>query len=195
LTKPEPHPRNAPIEYLFAAIVAMVGFLASAMSAHMVTIMAAFGIAASAAVAVAALRGVAQTAARLAEIVFGARLSPVALGLVATAFLPASFVAAGLTGVSIVFGAGFALLYGAGNGLATIVRGTLPLALFGSTGYGARVGRLVAPGFFLAAAAPTIFALVMEWGGAQTGIALGLAVASATFVAMLMLTRIVGRHR
>jgi MFS family permease len=134
LTKPEPHPRNAPIEYLFAAIVAMVGFLASAMSAHMVTIMAAFGIAASAAVAVAALRGVAQTAARLAEIVFGARLSPVALGLVATAFLPASFVAAGLTGVSIVFGAGFALLYGAGNGLATIVRGTLPLALFGSTG-------------------------------------------------------------
>lgn len=35
----------------------------------------------------------------------------------------------------------FALLHGAGNGVLTIAKGTLPLALFGPVGYGLNRGR------------------------------------------------------
>ena len=39
----------------------------------------------------------------------------------------------------------FALLHGAGNGILTIAKGTLPLALFGPVGYGRRQGIVTAP--------------------------------------------------
>jgi hypothetical protein len=39
----------------------------------------------------------------------------------------------------------FVLLHGVGNGMLTIARGTLPLALFGAAGYGLRTGLLAAP--------------------------------------------------
>lgn len=53
----------------------------------------------------------------------------------------------------------FAILYGAGNGLFTIVRGTLPLALFGARNYGGRLGALNVPSRLVSAAAPLLFAL------------------------------------
>jgi hypothetical protein len=37
------------------------------------------------------------------------------------------------------------MLHGAGNGLLTIAKGTVPLAIFGSVGYGLRSGILGAP--------------------------------------------------
>ena len=56
----------------------------------------------------------------------------------------------------------FALLHGAGNGLLTISRGTLPLALFGPAGYGLRTGIIVAPARVTAAAAPLLFGLLLD---------------------------------
>jgi hypothetical protein len=69
----------------------------------------------------------------------------------------------------------FVLLHGLGNGLLTIVRGTLPLLLFGAQGYGARQGWIALPGRLVGAVAPWLFGLALErWGLAAlwlTGVA------------------------
>ena len=54
------------------------------------------------------------------------------------------------------------LLHGAGNGMLTIARGTLPLALFGPGGYGLRTGLLAAPARVTQAAAPFLFGLLLD---------------------------------
>jgi len=56
----------------------------------------------------------------------------------------------------------FAVLYGAGNGLLTIARGTVPLAIFGPDGYGARTGLLGAPARAAQALAPLLFGLLLD---------------------------------
>jgi hypothetical protein len=62
----------------------------------------------------------------------------------------------------------FGLLHGAGNGMLTLTKGSLPLALFGSTGYGARQGLLMAPARLLQASAPFVTGLALERLGAAT---------------------------
>ena len=66
----------------------------------------------------------------------------------------------------IIFGApgiiAFALFHGAGNGMITIAKGTLPLALFGPQGYGLRSGLLSAPARVLQSAAPFLFGLLLD---------------------------------
>ena len=59
----------------------------------------------------------------------------------------------------------FTLLHGAGNGVLTIAMGTLPLVLFGSSGYGRRQGVLMVPARVIQASAPWVFGLCLErWG-------------------------------
>jgi hypothetical protein len=58
--------------------------------------------------------------------------------------------------------AAFAIAYGAGNGMITIARGTLPLAIFGPAGYGLRTGLLSVPARLSVAAAPFLFGLLLD---------------------------------
>ncbi|MGL6253607.1 MAG: MFS transporter, partial [Billgrantia desiderata] len=76
--------------------------------------------------------------------------------------------------------------HGAGNGILTIAKGTLPLAIFGPHGYGLRQGVLMVPARFGQALAPLAFALLIERFGTQALLfssALGL----AALVALLVL--------
>jgi hypothetical protein len=92
--------------------------------------------------------------------------------------------------ILLVFGAPFAavfvLLHGAGNGINTIVRGTLPLAIFGPAGYGARQGLIVAPARFLGALAPALFGFIVAGFGAQA-LWFTAAFSLAAFAALFML--------
>jgi len=171
---------------LYALTVTVAAFLNSAMSAHMIGLLAGFGLATSMAVSVAMLRGVGQSLARLAEVLSGSRLHPLALNVLASVLLPVCFVA-GLGSGALPLAAAFALLYGAGNGLSTIARGTLPLVLFGYGSYGTIVGRLLAPSFVVSAAAPFAYALVIERSGERAAMALSLAAAAAALAAALAL--------
>jgi hypothetical protein len=54
----------------------------------------------------------------------------------------------------------FAVLHGAGNGLLTIAKGTVPLAIFGPVGYGLRSGILGAPARATQAASPLLFGVL-----------------------------------
>lgn len=161
--------------FLYMSSVTLVAFLNSGMSAHMIGLMTGLGLGAGTAVLVSTLRGIGQSGARLAEVLFGARLSPLTLGLLASLLLPLGFLAGLFSGASLLAAAVFALGYGAGNGLLTIARGTQPLVLFDPAGYGSLVGRLAAPGFFASAAAPMAFAATAEAGGPAAALLLAVA--------------------
>lgn len=171
---------------LYAVMVALTGLLNSGLSAHMIGLMAGLGLAPALAVWVSTLRGVGQSAARLAEVLFGARLSPFGLAAFASALLASCFLAP-LFGMTTLVGVAFALLFGAGNGLLTIVRGTLPLALFDPASYGRTVGRLITPGFYVAALAPMLYAFVIERHGETAALWLSLACAVPVLLAALLL--------
>ncbi len=172
---------------LYALIMALAAFLNSGLSAHLIGMLEGLGVAAIAAVWIASLRGVGQTSARMAEILFGARIQPLTLGVLAGALLPVCFAVGLLSGHFLAAGASFALLYGAGNGLLTIVRGTAPLVLFEHHVYGAVVGRLLVPSFFLSALAPLAYALVFEHLGARAALALSATVGALICLAALWL--------
>lgn len=172
---------------LFAVVTTLVNFLNAGMSAHMVGLLAGLGLALPVAVAMASLRGVGQSGARLAEVLFGARLHPLALGAFAALLLPLACLVGLWSGQALAAALVFALLYGAGNGLLTITRGTLPLVLFDHRTYGAFVGRLVAPGFLLSASAPVAYAAVMDAHGAAAALWMSVVVAALAFAASMAL--------
>jgi len=188
-----PRPPDRARAWLYALIVALVAFLNSAMSSHMIAILTALGLAASAAVWISAARGIGQSASRLAEIMFGRTLDPLRLNLMATGTLPVAFLLGFAGGAAPAAAVAFSLLYGAGNGIATITRGTLPLVLFDHRVYGSVVGRLLMPSFVLSAAAPLAYAEVLERFGARGALALSVAVGIAALAASIALALRAGK--
>lgn len=166
---------------LYMLMITLVSFLNAAMSAHMIGILAGLGMSVGAAVWLASLRGIGQSAARLGEVLFGARLRPTALAAISAGILALAFACGLLGGTNAVFGIVFVLAYGVGNGLLTIVRGTLPLVLFEHRVYGGLSGRLMMPSFLLAAAAPFLYAAVIEAAGSGAAMAISLALAVLAF--------------
>jgi hypothetical protein len=123
----------------------------------------------------------------LAEFLFGRRLDPLALGVLASALVPVAFVTGLFSGRSLLAAAAFAFLYGAGNGLLTITRGTQPLILFEPHAYGTIVGRLIAPGFFLSALAPVLYAAIIARFGQAAALHLSTGVGLLACLASLAL--------
>lgn len=178
---------NAALLYALSTMLAQ--FLNAGMSSHMIAILAGMGLAEAASVWIATLRGVGQSASRLTELLFGGGLSAPALNVVAGVLLVASFAAAFFSTQFLAAALAFAFVYGAGNGLMTITRGTLPLALFDHRTYGALVGRLLAPSFVVAATAPTIYAAVIDRWGEPAALGLSLTIALATLAAAVAMHR------
>ncbi|HAR12564.1 MAG TPA: MFS transporter, partial [Bradyrhizobium sp.] len=127
------------------------------------------------------------------EVLFGARLDPLALNLMACLIMPLSFIAGLFSGSSKEMAIAFALLYGACNGILTITRGTLPLVLFDHRSYGTLVGRLIVPSFILPAAAPLAYAIVIDRFGDASALYLSTGLALTTLVAAAMLKLLFGR--
>jgi len=119
------------------------------------------GTSTTAAIAAAALVGPAQVLSRLVEFGLFRNLHPVISARLAVILHPIG--AASLAVFGAPAAAVFTILHGAGNGLLTIARGTLPLALFGSTGYGLRQGLLGAPARLAQATSPFLFGLVLDY--------------------------------
>jgi len=138
-------------------------FVTGAMSAHLPRFLEGAGASEAVAIAASALVGPAQVAARLVEFGLFRAIHPVWSARIAAAMHPLGAAVLGALGPAGV--AAFALLHGAGNGLITIARGTLPLAIFGPTGYGLRTGILAAPARVAVAAAPFVFGVLLEWIG------------------------------
>jgi hypothetical protein len=157
---------------LVTAAFTAYAFVPSALSAHLLAIFGRNGIDAATAVAIGALFGPAQVAARITELMFGRDIHPLLVARAAVLLLVAAFLLLLLFGVAPLPAATFAMMFGAANGLITITRGALPLALFGADGYGRTMGRI--GGFWLAmqSAAPLVMAFVIERASDTAALAL-----------------------
>ncbi|TPI36614.1 MFS transporter [Mesorhizobium sp. B3-1-9] len=153
---------SVPIMVLLAATLTLAAVISSTVSVHLLTILQAGGMALAAAVGLGALVGPAQVSARAVEMFIARYHHPIW-----TKFASVTFVAIGIgalwVGVPVVAVA--LAFYGAGIGLETIARGTLPLALFGPAGYARLMGRLAMPSLIAQAAAPSVGALLLEQAG------------------------------
>jgi predicted MFS family arabinose efflux permease len=147
---------------LVAAAFASYAFVPSALSAHLLAIFGRSGIDAATVVLIGTLFGPAQVAARLTEFMFGRDLHPLTLVRFAVALLVAAFAMLAGLGISVPTAAAFALMFGAANGLVTIARGAVPLALFGPAGYGRLIGRIAGPSLLMQSAAPLVLAFFAE---------------------------------
>src|SRR5262249_50865984 len=127
------------------AAFASYAFVPSGLSAHLLAIFQRAGIDAATAVWLGALFGPAQVAARIGDLMFGRNVHPLTVARTAIALLLSAFVLIGALGLSVPSAAVFAIMFGMANGLITITRGTVPLVLFGTAGYGAIVGRIAGP--------------------------------------------------
>src|SRR4029079_13477217 len=96
------------------------------------------------------------------ELAFGRDIHPLAIGRFSVALLIAAFALLAALGISASTAAAFALMFGAANGLITISRGALPLALFGAEGYGRMIGRISGPWLLMQSVAPLVMAFVAE---------------------------------
>ena len=106
---------------------------------------------------------------RIWDLTLARKWHPIDVGRVSVAFIPLSFAVLMLGGASFWAALAFTLLFGISNGLVTIMRGAVPLALFGPKGYGEVLGILATPYLLLAAVAPAAFALVVEHYGYADG--------------------------
>ncbi|MDR7124725.1 MFS transporter [Pseudotabrizicola sp. 4114] len=148
---------------LLAVVFAATWFNSTAMAAHLPGLLQAAGASTAMAIAAGALIGPAQVAARLLEFGLLRRFHPLVSARLAAVTHPVAAVTLVAFGGPAAYV--FAVLHGAGNGILTIAKGTLPLALFGPVGYGQRIGWLNAPARILQAAAPLVFgAALATWG-------------------------------
>ena len=169
---------------LLALVFALAWFISTAMAAHLPRLVQAAGASLAVAVSVGALVGPAQVGGRLLEFGVLRHVHPLLSARLATLAHPLGVAALMVLGAPAA--ALFAILHGAGNGIITIAKGTLPLVFFGAQGYGARQGWMMMPARGAQALAPFVFGIAVDRWGANAlwfSAALGL----IAFVALMLL--------
>ena len=149
---------------ILAMLFTAWGLVSIGMSTNLPRLFSAIGASPAAAIAAASLMGPAQVVARIIEYSARNRISPLISAKFASALHPLAGIVLAMGGVPAI--TLFAIIHGAGNGMLTIIRGTLPLALFGPAGYGARIGRIAAPARIGQALAPFAIGLSIDKFGA-----------------------------
>jgi hypothetical protein len=149
--------------WLLAVAFAAGWTISTAMAAHLPRLLQAAGATETQAITAGALIGPAQVAARIIEAIFLKRFHPLFSARLSSIMHPvgAALLCLGADAVPM-----FAVLHGAGNGILTIARGTVPLALYGPVNYGYRLGVLGAPARVGQAGAPLLFAVLIDKFGA-----------------------------
>ncbi|MER1969104.1 MFS transporter [Castellaniella sp. GW247-6E4] len=181
---PATQARPGMVTAILAFVFAATWFISTAIATHLPRMLEATGMTLAVAVGIGALIGPAQVAARLLEFGFLRTVHPLLSARLATLAHP--------IGAAVLLAAGpalapvFAVLHGAGNGILTIAKGTLPLALFGAQGYGARQGWLMLPARVAQALAPFLFGLALDAWGANA-LWLSGAISVAAFGALILL--------
>ena len=179
---------------LLASVMTLGGITTSIISVHLLTLLQDRGFALAAAVSLGALVGPSQVGARVLEMANRGRHHPIwtlaaAMSLIA-AGLTLLWAGLGVIALALVF-------YGAGNGIYSIARGTMPLALFGPERYAALVGRLAMPNLLAQALAPSVAAFALSQFGADatlTGL-VALGILNVLLVGVLWQVPSVRRHR
>lgn len=158
--RPDDRLRRRRLLLVLTAIGLMLPWsITAVIGVHLLTILQAQGVGFAAAVALGALVGPAQVGGRVVEMFVGIRFHPVWTMIASSALVS--------IGLALLFGdpwivAAGLVVYGAGNGLTSIVRGTLPLVLFGAEGYATLMGMLGRPMMIAFATTPFLGAVILD---------------------------------
>jgi hypothetical protein len=180
-----------PLLALLATYLTFTALVATAVSVHLLFILEGRGHSAAAAVALGALLGPSQVAGRAIELVIGRSFHPFWTAVASSGLITASVAALafGLPLVAVVI-----IVYGAGVGVSYIVRGTLPLALFGPVGYATLMGKLALPSLVAQALAPWAAALAFTHIGLDATLT-GLFIVVLVNLGLLALIAVLRRNR
>jgi len=161
LVRASPPAPGATIFWLLAGHFTLGAVITTALSVQLVAILQAQGWSTAAAVGLGALIGPSTVGVRVLDL-----LGP-AKSTMLTALLSGLLVAAGLALLGWLPAAGI-VCYGLGNGMRSILRGTLPLELFGPATYPVVMGQLALPTLVAQALTPLLGGLLAEHYGALT---------------------------
>jgi MFS family permease len=176
---------------LLAGSLTLASVIMTVISIHLLTILQTRGIALSAAVGLGALVGPSQVGARILETLFGRKLHPIWSMVASTVLVTVGL--GMLLGSPSVVGVGL-VLYGAGSGIRSIARGTVPLAMFGRERYAVLMGKLAMPTLIAQAGSPFIGAILLdEIGPTKTLVVLCVAALANVLSVVLLLPHAVGR--
>ena len=170
------------LSFVFAA----TWFISTSMAAHLPRLMEAAGATAATAILVGSLIGPAQVGARVLEFGWLRKVHPLLSARLAAALHPLG--AAALLAGGAAWAPVFGVLHGAGNGILTIAKGTLPLVVFGPRGYGHRQGLLMVPARVAQAGAPWLFGVALDRWGAGA-LMLSATIGACAWLALLLLPR------
>jgi Major Facilitator Superfamily len=149
--------------WLLGANVTLQTGIGSLLAVHLLALLQGVGMAYVAAVGFGSVLWLSQAGARLIEAVAGRRFHPASQGVIAS-FLVFAGLALLAAAQPWAVAAGL-VLYGFGNGIRAILKGTLPLVLFGADGYATLIGRLGLPTLIAQAAGPALGAVALaRWG-------------------------------
>jgi predicted MFS family arabinose efflux permease len=174
---------------ILSAMLALTGSIVNSWSLLVFPVLMGIGFLQGAAVFVGSIVGVWQVAGRMAEMLLARRLSIFWTGLVAIGFMPLSFLFLLYSGGNVAVGTLFAAFYGISNGLITIARGGIILAIFGARGYGERINKATVAQNITGALAPIAGGYALDGVGATTVVEIMLGISTAAFLLMLLLRR------
>lgn len=184
-------PGAKPLFVLVALVIAISSMISATLSVHLLTILQARDIALGAAVALGALVGPSQVGARAIEMAISRFHHPIWTKLASTAFVA---IGVGLLWAGFPIVAAALIFYGAGIGIESIARGTLPLAIFGADRYPAIMGRIAMPSLIGQAASPSLGAMVIGSFGAHGALGVLFAVALGNVVLVVTLSILLRRR-
>lgn len=188
-------PRAARLLFLLMlAGFSAISFVISAVHLHLIPLLGGLGLGGAAAL-VGACLGPAQVGARVLEFVTSNRTSIHVPSILSAALLAVALGLLMAGAPSVSWGIAFALAFGAGQGLAFIVRGMLPLIAFGRGVYGTVTGRLNSVRLFVTALAPFVTAVVIERAGPRAALWMLCGTALAGAAAMLAVAALMERGR
>jgi hypothetical protein len=184
-----PLPARGLMFTLVIAGFASYAFVPSGLLAHLLAMFDRMGLAPATAVAIGALFGPCQMTARLCEFVFARNVHPLIMARFAIGTLVVAFAMLGAFGLSTLVATAFVIMMGLSNGLITIARGAVPLALFGAAGYGRMIGRIARPALVIQATAPLVIAFVAERTSDPVAIALAGTLVLVSLICFLAIRR------
>lgn len=189
-------PELAPRAFrLLATMVTLTHCVGMALGILAIDLFVSLGTPREAAIFAASLIGVAFLVSRGIDVVLGSRISRMTLARLVYAMLPLSLLP--LLAFAVVdeplpawIAALSAVLYGLPAGLLGILRPVLPFHLFGSLGYGRRLGRLARPMDLASTLVPVGFAWLITWSP-HYALWTVVGMSGVAFLAVLALARIV----
>ncbi len=174
---------------LVGTVFSLMAIPITVMQTHFLGLMSGFGIEMTSAIALGALIGPSQVGSRIIEITLSKKITPITSGIFSTFVMSLGILALYFSGYDILLATFFVVLYGAGQGLTDIIRGSIPLYLFGKDNLGKTTGGINLYRNVIVSLVPFGFAFFMETFGIRTSTLFLVFITSFAMIILIILNK------